>query len=80
MSEKLERARTHKIILDLYDYDGQGADYSVTLTIDESRLGDVIGKAIKRHDGKTELAAGAFIVQAVRINQEAKVPAEKSHE
>ena len=71
-----QRDRQHKLILDLFDWEHGGSDYRITLTIDEGRLADVIGKAIARHDGKTELAAGGIVIEAQRLGPTAPEPCE----
>jgi hypothetical protein len=61
------RPRIHKIVLDLFDWEQQGKDYQVTMTIDESKLADLVARAVKRHDGRTELAGGGITIEARKV-------------
>ncbi len=56
------RSRQHKLTLDCYDWGPPW--HRVTVTIDEDRLAGVIGRAISRHDHRTELAGGAIVITA----------------
>lgn len=66
----VQRVRIHRLAVDLYDYEYAGDDYAVTLTINEDRLIDVIGAAVKRHDGTHKMAGGGIVIEANRIKSD----------
>jgi len=61
-------ARKHKIIIDGHIYDQAGREYRAIITVNEAKLDAVMGAAIERHDKKKVFAGGAFVVEAVPLN------------
>ena len=62
--------RRHILIVDSGTWDGgDGHDYRIILTIDEAKLerSDLVARATRRHDGRTELASGAIVIEAQRL-------------
>lgn len=68
MSEQTDiqtRLRRHRLTIDGGDWVLDGVTYAVSITIDEAQLDDIVARAMSRHDHRTELGGGAFLIEAV---------------
>jgi len=67
MTGKPQHLRVHRIELDVHAWAQDGRDYTATLTIDESKLADLVGRAIRHHTHTTKAANGVLTVSVKPI-------------